>query len=64
MASPVECSVEFHGCNTRSPRTFKDFDMGDPIFPTDLGYLLETSDVESFKGFDVFPIFCPGLTTV
>ena len=38
--------------------------MGDPIFPTDFEYLLETSDVKSFKGLDVFPICCPGLTTV
>ena len=38
--------------------------MGDLIFPSDLEYLLETSDVESFKGLDVFPICCPGLTTI
>ena len=42
----------------------QDFDMGDPIFPSYLEYSLETSDVESFKGIDVFPICCPGLTTV
>ena len=38
--------------------------MGYPIFPSDLEYSLETSDVESFKGLDVFPICCPGHTTV
>ena len=38
--------------------------MGDPILPSDLEYSLETSDVESFKGLDVFPICCPGLTTI
>ena len=28
------------------PRTFKDFNMGDPIFPSDLEHSLETSDVK------------------
>ena len=36
----------------------------DQILPSDLEYSLETSDVESFKGLDVFPIYCPGLTTI
>ena len=34
------------------------------IFPSDPKYSLETLDVESFKGLDVFPIYCPGLTTI
>ena len=38
--------------------------MGDAIFPSDLGYSLETLDVESFKGFYAFPICCPSHTTV
>ena len=40
------------------------FQHGGPIFPSDLEYSLETSDVESFKGLRVFPICCLGLTTV
>ena len=34
--------------------------MGDLIFPSDL----EHSNVESFKGLDLFPICCPGPTTI
>ena len=40
------------------------FQRGDLIFLIDLEYSLETLDVESFKGLDVFPICYQGLTTI